>query len=111
MRGRRIALVLATTAMGACSIPRWPAPGPLTSAFGLRFLGLRPDIHRGVDLGVPTGTEVRAMSDARVRFAGVQQGYGNVVWLDHGGEVLTVYAHLSAIRVTTASCWASFRPK
>jgi murein DD-endopeptidase MepM/ murein hydrolase activator NlpD len=40
-----------------------------------------------------------AMASGRVRFAGVQQGYGNVVWLDHGGEVLTVYAHLSEIHV------------
>ncbi len=36
-----------------------------------------------------------------MRFAGVQSGYGNVVWLDHGGEVLTVYAHLSEIQVRT----------
>jgi murein DD-endopeptidase MepM/ murein hydrolase activator NlpD len=40
------------------------------------------------------------MSGATVRFVGAQQGYGNVVWLDHGGEVLTVYAHLSEIHVS-----------
>ena len=84
-----------------CTIPRWPVSAPMTSAFGLRFRGIRPEIHRGVDLSVPEGTEVRAMAPARVRFAGVQSGFGNVVWLDHGGEVLTVYAHLSAIRVRT----------
>ena len=71
----------------------------MTSPFGLRFRGIRPEIHRGVDIAVPTGTPVHAMADGRVRFAGVQQGYGNVVWLDHGGDVLTVYAHLSVIRV------------
>ena len=41
------------------------------------------------------------MAGGRIRFAGVQGAYGNVIWIDHGGEVLTVYAHLSEIRVRT----------
>lgn len=73
----------------------------MTSSFGLRFQGLRPTVHRGVDLAAPEGTQVRAMAPGRVRFAGVQRGFGNVVWVDHGGEVLTVYAHLSVIQVRT----------
>jgi murein DD-endopeptidase MepM/ murein hydrolase activator NlpD len=85
----------------ACSIPRWPVQAPITSPYGLRFRGLRPGIHRGVDLFVPSGTEVRTMAPGQVRFAGIQRGYGNVVWVDHGGSVLTVYAHLSALRVET----------
>jgi murein DD-endopeptidase MepM/ murein hydrolase activator NlpD len=84
----------------ACGIPRWPVDAPLSSDFGLRMRGIRPDIHRGVDFSIPTGTEVRAMADARVRFAGTMSGFGNVVWLDHGGAILSVYAHLSSIRVT-----------
>lgn len=75
----------------------------MTSPFGVRFAGVRPAVHRGVDLDVRMGTPVRAMSDARVRFAGVMSGYGNVIWLDHGGAVLTVYAHLSEIRVPAGS--------
>ena len=55
-------------------------------------------MHRGVDLDVPSGTPVRAMAEARVRFAGVMSGFGNVVWLDHGGGILSVYAHLSTIQ-------------
>jgi murein DD-endopeptidase MepM/ murein hydrolase activator NlpD len=101
-RIRRVGLtaVLAVGLVGAaCAIPRWPAEGPVISPFGLRFDGLRPDVHRGIDIRVPTGTEVRAMSPARVRFAGTQSGFGLVVWLDHGGDLLTVYAHLSEIRV------------
>jgi len=92
-----VGLVLLT--VGGCALPRWPVDAPMTSPFGLRLMGIRPDVHRGVDLGVPTGTEVRAMTDGRVRFAGVMSGYGNVVWIDHGGQVLTVYAHLSRIDV------------
>ncbi len=82
-----------------CSIPRWPVDGPLVSPFGIRFQGLKPDLHRGVDIRVPEGTEVRAMKGGRVRFAGTMSGYGRVIWLDHPGEVMTVYAHLSVIRV------------
>jgi murein DD-endopeptidase MepM/ murein hydrolase activator NlpD len=45
------------------------------------------------------GTEVHAMARGTVRFAGTMRGFGNVVWVDHGGSILSVYAHLSAIRV------------
>ncbi len=79
--------------------PRWPVEGPVTSAYGLRFRGIKPGLHRGVDIGVPDGTEIRAMARGRVRFAGTMRSYGLVVWLDHPGEVLTVYGHLSAIHV------------
>lgn len=92
-----VAAALLSTA--ACGIPRWPVDAPLISDFGLRFRGASPDIHRGVDLRVPTGTEVRSMAEGRVRFAGTMSGFGTVVWLDHGGSILTVYAHLSTIRV------------
>ena len=91
-----VALLLST---GGCHLPRWPVNAELTSGFGVRFLGVRPDIHRGVDLDVPTGTPVQAMASGRVRFAGVMSGFGNVVWLDHRGGLLSLYAHLSAINV------------
>jgi murein DD-endopeptidase MepM/ murein hydrolase activator NlpD len=53
-----------------------------------------------VDITAAAGTEVRAMTGGVVRFAGAQGGYGRVVWIDHGGEVLTVYAHLSSLLVS-----------
>lgn len=93
------ALLAVALVAGGCTLPRWPAAGPVTSDYGLRFRGIVPEVHRGVDILVPTGTEVRAMAPGRVRFAGTMGGFGRVVWLDHGGEVLTVYAHLSVIRV------------
>jgi murein DD-endopeptidase MepM/ murein hydrolase activator NlpD len=101
MRNRALlAFVLALSLPVGCSVPRWPVKGPLTSPFGIRFGGIWPDLHRGVDISVPEGTEVRAMAAGTVRFTGVMSGYGNVVWLDHAGSLMTVYAHLSAIRVT-----------
>ena len=84
--------------VAACTMPRWPVDGPFTSPYGLRWSG-GPDLHRGVDVSVPTGTPVYAMSPGQVRFAGVMSGFGNVIWLDHGDEVLSVYAHLSSIEV------------
>ena len=93
-----VALVVGAVAMG-CAIPQWPVEGRVLSPFGVRFNGVSPDIHRGVDISVPTGTRIRAMASGQVRFAGTQSGYGLVVWIDHGGELLTVYAHLSEIMV------------
>ena len=52
--------------------------------------------HKGVDYGAPTGTRIRATADATVAVAGKQNGYGNVIILQHGGNISTVYGHLSA---------------
>ena len=51
--------------------------------------------HKGVDYGAPTGTRIRATADATVAVAGKQNGYGNVIILQHGGNISTVYGHLS----------------
>ena len=51
--------------------------------------------HKGVDYAAPVGTPVRAAGDGRVRFVGRQGGYGNVIELEHGSGVITVYGHLS----------------
>jgi len=67
--------------------------------FGIRWSGIVPDVHRGVDIRVETGTSVRAISSANVRFSGTMGEFGLVVWLDHGGDVLSVYAHLSELLV------------
>lgn len=51
--------------------------------------------HRGVDYAAPTGTPIRAAGDGKVTLRGVNGGYGNTVILEHGGNVTTLYAHLS----------------
>ncbi len=51
--------------------------------------------HRGVDYAAPRGTPIRASGDGKVIFRGVKSGYGNVVILQHGGNITTLYAHMS----------------
>ena len=57
--------------------------------------------HKGVDFAAPMGTPVRAAADGKVHFAGRQNGYGNVVILQHAGANSTVYAHLSRFAAGT----------
>lgn len=92
-------LALSVLVLEGCSIPRWPVSGTMTSPFGVRLRGWRPSLHHGVDVAVPEGTPVRAMRRGRVIRAGWANGYGWMVMIDHGGQVLSLYAHLSEVRV------------
>lgn len=83
----------------ACQLPQWPVQGRLSSSFGVRMEGSLPGLHRGADIAVPIGTPVRPILDGRVRFAGTMSGYGQVIWVDHGDEMITIYAHLSELLV------------
>jgi murein DD-endopeptidase MepM/ murein hydrolase activator NlpD len=73
----------------------------LTSGFKMRFHPILKTMraHLGVDYGAPTGTPVRSVGDGVVEYAGTQGGYGNVVFVNHGKQHTTVYAHLSRIDV------------
>ena len=51
--------------------------------------------HQGVDYAAPIGTPIRAAGDGKVIFRGVQGGYGNVIILQHGGNITTLYGHMS----------------
>jgi murein DD-endopeptidase MepM/ murein hydrolase activator NlpD len=51
--------------------------------------------HRGVDYAAPRGTPIKAAGDGKVIFRGVKAGYGNTVILQHGGNITTLYAHMS----------------
>ena len=51
--------------------------------------------HRGVDYAAPRGTPIRAAGDGKVIFRGQKSGYGNTVILQHGGNITTLYAHMS----------------
>jgi murein DD-endopeptidase MepM/ murein hydrolase activator NlpD len=51
--------------------------------------------HTGIDYAAPQGTPVRTTADGVVDFAGVKNGYGNVVIIHHQGVYSTLYGHLS----------------
>jgi murein DD-endopeptidase MepM/ murein hydrolase activator NlpD len=51
--------------------------------------------HKGVDFAAPMGTPVHAAGDGRITIAGRQNGYGNIIVLQHNGAFSTAYAHLS----------------
>lgn len=53
--------------------------------------------HRGVDYAAPKGTPIKAAGDGRVILAGRKGGYGTAVILQHGGNVTTLYGHMSRI--------------
>ena len=73
----------------------------VTSGFKMRMHPILKVMraHQGVDYGAPTGTAVRSVGDGVVDFAGIQNGYGNVIILQHRNNLKTVYAHLSRINV------------
>ena len=78
-----------------------PAPGRESSGFGWRDDPIHGNrrFHSGTDMRAPKGTPVHAAGDGVVIIAGRQHGYGNVIYLDHGGGLITRYGHLSKIEV------------
>ena len=82
----------------------WPVPGytRITSQFGMRTHPITGvyKLHTGMDIGAPIGTNFIAANDGVVIKAGFNTAYGNMVIIDHGGGVSTLYAHGSEILVT-----------
>ena len=109
-RRRIVALLIAVLVSGCGAAARYrvpgdrldrirllpPAAGTVSSGFGMRAGGG----HEGIDILAPAGAEVRAASHGRAEYSGSgKRGYGNVVILDHGDGITTLYGHLAAIRV------------
>lgn len=80
----------------------WPVVGKLESGFGGRrnpFGGNSYEFHSGQDIDAATGDPVVAGASGTVTFTGWQNGYGQLVVIDHGGGLTTRYGHLSHIDV------------
>lgn len=73
----------------------------VSSGFSMRFHPILQKwrAHLGTDFAASTGTPARTVGDGVVEFAGVQNGFGNVIFVKHRNNTETVYAHLSKIMV------------
>ena len=80
----------------------WPIKGKLTSNFGNRVHPMfkTKSQHSGIDIAAPSGTPVKAAASGEVLYVGWMRGYGQVIILDHGRNITTVYAHLSSTQVS-----------
>ena len=79
----------------------FPVNGEITSGFGGRQSpgGIGSTDHKGIDIGVVTGTSVAAADGGKVSLAGWNGGYGNCVIIDHGNGRQTLYGHLEGYTV------------
>lgn len=85
----------------------WPVPGYtyVSSPFGNRIHPILkvPKFHTGIDIRVSAGKNVVAAGNGKVRTAGNLGGYGRTVIIDHGGGIMTLYAHNSKLLVSTGN--------
>jgi murein DD-endopeptidase MepM/ murein hydrolase activator NlpD len=83
----------------------WPHRGKITSPYGTRIHPVfkTKATHTGIDIDGSRGDPVRAAADGEVLYTGWLRGYGQVVIIDHGGDLTTVYAHLSGIETNENS--------
>jgi len=82
----------------------WPLPGhtTVTSEYGMRMHPILKvkKMHTGIDISAPNGTSIKAVEAGTVIFAGWGSAYGNYVIIDHGGNVASMYAHMSSMSVS-----------
>ncbi len=83
----------------------WPVPSStrVTSEFGYRMHPILKvnKLHTGIDIGAPTGTPIVAVNGGKVIQAAWNNSYGYMVMVDHGGGIVTLYAHCSQLKVKT----------
>lgn len=84
---------------------KWPVPSSynVTSGYGMRYHPIlhKNKFHTGIDIGAKKGVSIVAANSGTVIVAGNSgNGYGNMVVIDHGGGITTLYAHASKLLVS-----------
>ena len=72
-----------------------PSRGNISSNFGMRW----GKMHKGIDIAADAGSTINATLDGVVCYAGWEEGYGNVIKIDHGDGIEITYGHCSVINV------------
>jgi murein DD-endopeptidase MepM/ murein hydrolase activator NlpD len=78
----------------------WPVPdGKLWRGFGYTRTGrLRRRLHKGIDIGAPEGSPIRAVNDGLIVYANNElRGYGNLMMILHADATISFYAHAKTL--------------
>ncbi|WP_051542053.1 M23 family metallopeptidase [Clostridium lundense] len=67
--------------------------GTVSSGFGERW----GRMHNGIDIAAPLGTPIHCVSSGKVIYSGWEDGYGNVIKIDNGNNMVTIYGHCSKL--------------
>jgi len=87
--------------LGRGALLEWPVKGAITSPYGPR---VHPELktksfNSGIGISASSGTPVKAAGPGHVLYEGWLRGFGQVVIIDHGRNISTIYAHLGSTRV------------
>ena len=104
VQGAKAAVPVKTTSAvpaGGVKSLAWPVQGVVTMQYGSR---VHPTFktkifNSGIDIKAASGTAVKAAGPGEVLYQGWLRGFGQVVIIDHGGDLTTVYAHLGGASV------------
>ena len=104
VQGTKAAVPVKTTSVvpaGGVRSLSWPLRGTITMEYGSR---VHPTFktkifNSGIDIKAASGTAVKAAGPGEVLYQGWLRGFGQVVIIDHGGDITTVYAHLGGASV------------
>lgn len=78
----------------------WPCSGTVSCEYGYRYCPYHGyELHTGIDIAVPTGTSIMAAASGTVVQAYYNASYGNMILLNNGGGIYTLYAHNSSLLV------------
>jgi len=89
-----------TEPIGRGTLP-WPVSGEVSAFFG-KTLHPKYDVytfHKGIDIAAASGSSIRTVAPGEVLYANELKGYGNILIIDHGNRLYSIYGHLAQILV------------